>query len=109
MIFIGVGLRVTQHHCDTVMCPTTSKAPGASSASNSSKTDPSIPVGQKSMRNLRSGSTSMTMLSDALDNTSSDEMSFDEEDMYGSDPDVETITLASGSNQQMQSPNDQVV
>jgi hypothetical protein len=49
------------------------------------------------------------MLSDALDNTSSDEMSFDEEDMYGSDPDVETITLASGSNQQMQSPNDQVV
>ena len=33
------------------------------------------------------------MLSDPLDSPSSDVKSFDEEDMYGSDPDVETISL----------------
>jgi len=36
-----------------------------------------------------------SMFSEPLDSTSSDEMSFDEEDMYGSDPDVETISLVS--------------
>ena len=39
-----------------------------------------------------------SMFSEPLDSTSSDEMSFDEEDMYGSDPDVETISLVSASN-----------
>src|ERR1700761_4607919 len=33
------------------------------------------------------------MLSDPLDSPSSDAQSFDEEDMYGSDPDVETVGL----------------
>ena len=33
------------------------------------------------------------MLSDPLLNPSSDAQSFDEDDMYGSDPDVETISL----------------
>ena len=33
------------------------------------------------------------MLSDPLDSPSSDAKSFDEEDMYGSDSDVETVSL----------------
>ena len=36
---------------------------------------------------------SPVMLSDPLSSPSSDEQSFDEDDMYGSDPDVETISL----------------
>ncbi|KAN0136426.1 hypothetical protein V8E53_005794 [Lactarius tabidus] len=39
------------------------------------------------------------MLSEPLDDSSSDTKSFDEEDMYGSDPDVETVSLPSISNQ----------
>jgi hypothetical protein len=37
------------------------------------------------------------MLSDPLDSSSSDTMSFDEEDMFGFDSDVEIISLPSGS------------
>jgi hypothetical protein len=39
------------------------------------------------------------MLSEPLDSSSSDAKSFDEEDMYGSDSDIETISLPSGSYQ----------
>ena len=51
----------------------------------------------------------LPMLSDPLDSTSSDEMSFNEEDMYGSDPDVETISLGSASNTKVQSSDEDLV
>jgi hypothetical protein len=41
----------------------------------------------------QSGCPSPLMLSDPLDSPSSDARSFDEDDMYGSDSDVETISL----------------
>ncbi|KAN0127850.1 hypothetical protein V8E53_014297 [Lactarius tabidus] len=41
----------------------------------------------------RSGRPSPLMLSDPLDSPSSDARSFDDDDMYGSDSDVETISL----------------
>jgi hypothetical protein len=41
----------------------------------------------------QSGRPSPLMLSDPLDSPSSDARSFDEDDMYGSDSDVETISL----------------
>ena len=50
-----------------------------------------------------------SIFSDPLDSTSSDEMSFDEEDMYGSDPNIETISLGAGSNQKSQCPEEDVV
>ncbi|KAN0138606.1 hypothetical protein V8E53_003594 [Lactarius tabidus] len=44
----------------------------------------------------------LLLFSDPLDGTSSDEQSFDEEDMCGSDSDVETISLGFRSNDQVQ-------
>jgi hypothetical protein len=48
------------------------------------------------------------MFSDPLDSTSSDEQSFDEDDMFGSDSDVETISLTSGSKEVSQTSEDMV-
>ena len=50
-----------------------------------------------------------SMFTDPLDSSSSDDMSFDEEDMYGSDPDVESISLGAGSNDNMQCLDEEVV
>jgi hypothetical protein len=50
-----------------------------------------------------------SMFSDPLDGTSSDDMSFDEVDMYGSDPDAETISLGAGSNHNVQCSDEEVV
>ena len=49
------------------------------------------------------------MFPDPLDSPSSDTKSFDEDDMYGSDSGVETISLASGSKEKVQSPDDDKV
>lgn len=43
------------------------------------------------------------MLSELLDSSSSDAKSFDEEDMYGSNSDIEIISLLRGSNQAIES------
>jgi hypothetical protein len=43
------------------------------------------------------------MLSEPLDSSSSDTKSFDEEDMYRSGSEIETVSLPSGSNQVQQS------
>jgi hypothetical protein len=51
----------------------------------------------------------LLLFSDPLDGTSSDEQSFDEEDMCGSDSDVETISLGFRSNDQVQPIDMQVV
>ena len=67
------------------------------------------PLKPKAHRKFSSDGVQISMFSDLLDNTSSDEMSFDEEDMYGSDPDVETISLGSGSNQVVRSSEEDVV
>jgi hypothetical protein len=48
-------------------------------------------------RHVRTDPNPLDMFSDTLDTSSSDEQSFDEEDMCGSDSDVETIPLPSGS------------
>jgi hypothetical protein len=49
---------------------------------------------QKPKRKIRE---TTIMSSSSLDSPSSDAVSFDEYDMYGSDPDVETISLSSSS------------
>ena len=51
----------------------------------------------------------LLLFSDTLDGTSSDEHSFDEEDMFGSDSDAETISLGVRSNEKKQSFDEQVV
>lgn len=51
----------------------------------------------------------LLLFSDPLDSTSSDEQSFDEEDMFGSDSDAETISLGFKTNDKKQSFDDQVV
>ena len=51
----------------------------------------------------------LLLFSDPLDGTSSDEHSFDEEDMFGSDSDAETISLRVRSNEKKQSFDEQVV
>jgi hypothetical protein len=51
----------------------------------------------------------LLLFSDPLDGTSSDEQSFNEEDMFGSDSDAETISLGFKSNDKKQSFDDQVV
>ena len=48
---------------------------------------------QPQPRPRRTAHISPVMLSDPLSSPSSDAQSFDEDDMYGSDPDVETISL----------------
>ena len=49
------------------------------------------------------------MFPNPLDSSSSDAKSFDEDDMYGSDSGVETISLASGSKGKVQSPDENKV
>ena len=49
------------------------------------------------------------MFSDPLDGTFSNDMSFDEVDIYGSDPDVETISLRAGFNDNVQCLDEVVV
>jgi hypothetical protein len=49
------------------------------------------------------------MFSDPLDSPSSDSKSFDEDDMYGSDSDVETISMKPSSNEQDRSPTGHMV
>ena len=49
------------------------------------------------------------LFSDPLDGTSSDEMSFDEEDMFGSDSDAETVSLAVKTNKKKRSFNEHAV
>jgi hypothetical protein len=44
-----------------------------------------------------------------LDSTSDDEQSFDEEDMFGSDPDAETISLGFKSNKKKQSFDEDII
>ena len=51
----------------------------------------------------------LLLFSDPLDGTSSDEQSFSEEDMVGSDSDAETISLGFKSNPKKQLFDDQVV
>jgi hypothetical protein len=45
------------------------------------------------------------MLSEPLDSSSDDTKSFDEEDMYGSDSDIETISLPGRSREVEESPD----
>ena len=49
------------------------------------------------------------MFSDPLDDHSSDEWSFDEVDMYGSDSDVETISLWASPIQEIHTSDNEVV
>ncbi len=49
------------------------------------------------------------MLSDPLDGSSSDAQSFDEDDMYGSDSGVETISLKPDSNNEARETKDMMV
>jgi hypothetical protein len=49
------------------------------------------------------------MFSDPLDSSSSDDQSFDEDDMYGSDSGVETISLGPESKDEIQSLNQDLV
>jgi hypothetical protein len=49
------------------------------------------------------------MFLDPLESPSSDAKSFDEDDMYGSDSGVETISLASGSKGTVESPDENKV
>lgn len=50
-----------------------------------------------------------SMLSDPIDSPSSDTKSFDEDDMYGSDSDVETISLKPDSDEQTRVVNEHMV
>jgi hypothetical protein len=50
-----------------------------------------------------------TMLSDPLDSSSSDAQSFDEDDMYGSDSGVETISLKPDSNNEARETEEMMV
>jgi hypothetical protein len=50
-----------------------------------------------------------TMLCDPLDSSSSDTQSFDEDDMYGSDSGVETISLKPSSKEQARSADEHMV
>jgi hypothetical protein len=59
--------------------------------------------GQRSVRN------SPIMFSDPINDSSSDTQSFDEDDMYGSDSGVETISLAPPSNAQDGMTNEHIV
>jgi hypothetical protein len=49
------------------------------------------------------------MFSDPVDGSSSDTQSFDEDDMYGSDSGVETISLAPLSNTQAKTTGEHMV
>ena len=49
------------------------------------------------------------LFSDPLDGTSSDEQSFDEEDMFGSDSDAETVSLVAKMNKKKQPFDEQRV
>ena len=60
-------------------------------------------------RKRRHDPSELLLFSDPLDGTSSDEQSFDEEDMFGSDSDAETISLGFRSKDQKQLFDDQVV
>jgi hypothetical protein len=63
----------------------------------------------KKRRKFRLDPEELLLFSDPLDGTSSDDQSFDEEDMCGSDSDVETISLGFRSSDQMQSSINQSV
>ena len=60
-------------------------------------------------RKRRHDSSDLLLFSDPLDGTSSDEQSFDEADMFGSDSDAETISLGFKSNDQKNLFDEQVV
>ena len=60
----------------------------------------------KAWRSVRS---SAIPFSDSLESTSSDSKSFDEDDMFGSDSDVETISLKPGLKDHEQSSNEHLV
>lgn len=60
-------------------------------------------------RKRRHDPSDLLLFSDPLDGTSSDEQSFDEEDMIGSDSDAETISLGIKSNDKKQTLDEQVV
>ena len=49
------------------------------------------------------------LFSDPLDGTSSDEQSFDEEDMFGSDSDAETVSLVAKMNKKKRPFDEQMV
>jgi hypothetical protein len=49
------------------------------------------------------------MLCDPLDSSSSDTQSFDEDDMYGSDSGMETISLKPSSKEQARSADEHMV
>ena len=51
----------------------------------------------------------LLLFSDPFDGTSSDEHSFDKEDMFGSDSDAETISLGVRSNEKKQSFDEQAL
>jgi len=60
-------------------------------------------------RKHRHTASELRLFSDPLDSTSDDEQSFDEEDMFGSDPDAETISLGFKSNKKKQSFDEDIV
>jgi hypothetical protein len=68
----------------------------------------SAPARKQKQRSPRTFRHTKVMFSDPLDSTSSDEQSFDEDDMFGSDSDVETISLTSGSKEVSQTSEDMV-
>ena len=100
--FVNVN-RIMQSSKGKAVSPVSNSLIGSSSMSITQAHSPT-PRGStqvekvKEHRKFRRCGDLHSMFSDPLDSTSSDEMSFDEEDMYGSDPDVETISLVSASN-----------
>jgi hypothetical protein len=60
-------------------------------------------------RKRRHGPSDLLLFSDPLVGTSSDEHSFDEEDMIGSDSDAETVSLGLKSNEKKHSFEEQAV
>ena len=60
-------------------------------------------------RQRRDNSSDLVLFSDSLDGTSSDEQSFDDDDMFGSDSDAQTISLPLKPNSDKNSCDKQIV
>ena len=60
-------------------------------------------------RQRRDNPSDLVLFSDSLDGTSSDEQSFDDDDMFGSDSDAQTISLPLKPNSDKNSCDEQVV
>lgn len=100
------------HTSDIKRTPSTSHTPGshtpgsASPGHHAAGTAADQTYRRKARRDIRDPP---TMLSDPLDGSLSDNQSFDEDDMYGSDSDIETISLKPESEEQARSTNEYIV